>query len=138
MSYEKPLPEISPPAEPYWDAASDERLLVQYCQSCSTHIFPPRYGCPHCYSFDDLTWVESNGSGTVYTYSVVHHPAWEVWEDEVPYVYALINLDNENVNLISHVVNISPDGVTIDMPVEVVFDHVSPGITLPKFEPAGE
>ena len=38
----------------------------------------------------------------------------------------------------THIVGVeaSPDNLSCDMPVEVVFEDVTPEITLPKFRPA--
>ena len=37
----------------------------------------------------------------------------------------------------SNIVDCAPQDVRIDMPVEVVFEDLSPEVTLPKFRPRG-
>ena len=44
----------------------------------------------------------------------------------------LVELE-EGVRLISNMVGIKPDEISIGMPVEVVFDDISENLTLPKF-----
>jgi hypothetical protein len=57
------------------------------------------------------------------------HPAFK---DSTPYAPVVVEMD-EGVRLVSEVVDCKPDELTIDMPVEVLFDAVTPGVTLPKF-----
>ena len=47
---------------------------------------------------------------------------------------AVIELE-EGARMLSNVVGVPPEEVTCDMPVEVVFEDVTPEITLPKFKP---
>jgi uncharacterized OB-fold protein len=46
----------------------------------------------------------------------------------------VIQLD-EGVRLLSNLVDCPVDAVRIGLPVEVVFDDVTPEVTLPKFRP---
>ena len=65
------------------------------------------------------------------TFHRVYHPAFE---SEVPYVVALIELE-EGPRLISNLVGIAPEDVRCEMPVRVVFDDVEDGVSIPKFTP---
>ncbi len=60
------------------------------------------------------------------------HPSFR---PDVPYVYAIVELD-EGPHMPTNIVECSPDDVTVDMPVEVVFDDVTQEMTLVKFKPA--
>ncbi len=57
------------------------------------------------------------------------------FREELPYVLAIVELA-EGPRLLTNLVEGSPDAVRIGMPVEVVFDDVTPEVTLPKFRPA--
>jgi len=128
--YTRPLPVPDGDTKPYWDAAKEHRLTIQRCQNCHEAIFYPRSLCPHCMS-DRIEWIAASGKGTIYSYTVVHQsPA--AFADIVPYVVALINLD-EGVRLMSRVVDSAPADVKIGAPVEVVFEDVTPEISLPQF-----
>lgn len=127
--YKKPLPIPDGDTRPYWEAARQSRLLIQQCDQCRQHVFYPRAVCPHCMS-DRLTWVASSGKGTVHSYTVVHR-APESFVGDVPYVVALIDLD-EGVRMMSNIVD-PPASVRIGARVEVLFEAVTPEITLPKF-----
>ena len=60
------------------------------------------------------------------------HPAFR---DATPYAPVIIEME-EGVRLVSEVLHCSPDELEIGMPVELVLDHVTPEITLPKFRRA--
>jgi uncharacterized OB-fold protein len=133
--YTRPLPVPDGDTKPYWDAAKEHRLVLRQCQDCRQAIFYPRSLCPHCMS-DRLTWIQASGKGTIYAYTVVHQ-APAAFADSVPYVVALIDLA-EGVRMMSNVVGVPPADVRIGAPVEVVFDDVTPEVTLPKFRLAGQ
>ena len=64
----------------------------------------------------------------------MRHPVpREVYAAEVPYIVALITLD-EGVRIPSNIVGVAPERITADMPVRVKFVGVTPEITLPVFE----
>jgi uncharacterized protein len=57
----------------YWEAAKRGELVAQRCTACGELRHPPRPMCPSCHSFD---WQEErmSGDGTIYTWTVHHHP----------------------------------------------------------------
>ena len=132
--YDMPLPVPTELTRPFWDAAKQHDLQVQRCRAGNHLFLYPREYCPVCLS-DDLEWVSVSGKGRVYTYTVVHRAADPRFQAQVPYVYAVIQL-NEGPRLISNVVDCDVADVTIDMPVTVHFDDVTDETTLVKFRPA--
>lgn len=135
-TYEKPQPVIDPGTKPFWDAAREHRLLLPRCRSCGEHHFYPRELCPHCYS-DDLEWVDASGKGEVYSYTVARKPAGPAFAADVPYVIAMIRLD-EGPRMLTNIVTSDVEGVRIGARVKVSFDDVTPELTLPKFRLEGE
>jgi uncharacterized OB-fold protein len=132
--YLKPLPHPAPESEPFWAAAKDHKLVIQKCNACGNHWFPPSEHCPECLSADNA-WVEMSGKGRVFSFVTYQRLYNKGWEGEIPYVVALIELE-EGPRLLSNLTGIAPEDVTCDMPVKVVFDDVTPDVTLPKFTPA--
>ena len=130
---QKPVPEVNPWARPFWEAAREEKLIIQKCPDCDQHVFYPRLVCPHC-SSKDLEWVEASGKGTIFSYTVVMNNAPSAFIDDIPYVVALIKLE-EGVQMLSNIVECDPDKVMCDMPVEVTFEKLNEDFTLPKFRP---
>jgi uncharacterized OB-fold protein len=130
----KPVPIVNDWARPFWQGAREQRLLMQQCVDCGKHIFYPRIACPHCFS-DHLEWVEASGKGTVYSYTVVESNAPSAFVPDMPYVIAVVKLE-EGVQMLSNIVGCAPSDVRCDMPVEVVFEQLDEQFTLPKFRPS--
>jgi uncharacterized OB-fold protein len=129
-----PSPPTTPWSAPYWEAARQGRLIIQRCHACEQYVFYPRRVCPFCFE-DALDWVEATGRGEVYTYSVVENNAPSAFVDKMPYVIAVVILD-EGVRLMSNIVECDPGRVHCGMAVEVTFAPVSGDVTLPVFRPA--
>lgn len=131
-AYTKPLPIVDPGSKPFWDAAREHRLLIPRCNACGKHHFYPRELCPHCFS-DDLTWVDASGQGEIYSFTIARMPAGPVFAPDVPYVIAMIALD-EGPRMLTNLVVSNVDTVRIGDRVAVEFDDVTPEVTLPKFK----
>ena len=130
----KPIPVPNEDSAVYWRGCNDGKLLLQRCGSCGHFRFYPRILCTNCSSLE-TEWVEASGRGAVYSYSVIHRAPSPAFKAEVPYVLAVVVLD-EGVRMMTNIVDCAPDQVRIDMPVRVRFDRVSDEIAVPKFAPA--
>jgi uncharacterized OB-fold protein len=135
-SYSKPLPALDPDSQPFWEGCRAHKLMLQRCGACGRHRFPAAPFCAHCQS-TTASWVEASGFGSVFSWIVVRHPVpKDVYAGEVPYVVALVELA-EGVRMASNIVGCQPEDVTAGMKLEIVYDDVTPEITLPKFRPVG-
>jgi hypothetical protein len=133
-SYNKPLPVEDPDSTPFWRGCLQNKFLIQHCEQCAKPRYPASSVCPHCQE-KKFTWKESSGKGLIYSWIVVRHPVpRDVYENDVPYVVALIDLE-EGVRIASNVVGCDPDDVYAAMPLQVIFKQVTDGVTLPIFEP---
>jgi uncharacterized protein len=130
----KPEPVVQPWAQPYWDAARSNRFVLQHCNSCDKVIHYPRIACPHC-GGDDLGWREATGKGTIYSFTVVESNAPSAFIPDIPYVVAVIRLE-EGVQMLSNVVDCDPHSLRCDQPVEVTFRVLNERFTLPCFRPS--
>jgi uncharacterized OB-fold protein len=135
--YKKPLPTPSGESQPFWDAAKQHKLLFQRCKLCGTAVFYPRDICPgpDCFGVGTLEWVESSGKGTVYSFTISYQPAHPAFQEDIPYVLGIVELD-EGWRMNTNVINIPPEQLKIGQRVEVVWDDVTPEFSLPKFQPA--
>ena len=97
-------------------------------------FFYPRSECPECLE-DGIEWVQVSGHGSVYSFTIVRQPADPAFRDDVPYPYAIVELD-EGPRMVSTIVGCEPEQVRIGMRVTAVFDDVTSEWTLVKFKPA--
>jgi uncharacterized OB-fold protein len=130
----KPLPVPSAVSQPFWDGLAEGRLRIQRCDACGRFVFYPRPYCPDCLS-DALTWTQLSGRGRVYTYTVVRRAMNPAFAPDVPYVFAIVELE-EGPRLPTNIVGCPPEDVRVEMAVKAVYDKTNAGIALLKFEPA--
>jgi uncharacterized protein len=131
--YKKPIPVSSIESKPYWEGLRKHRLLIQRCNACRQHWFPPSTHCPSC-SSADFSWTPVSGRGKIFSYVVYHRVYHPGFANEVPYTVALVELE-EGPRMISNVIGIPSDKVVCDMPVQVVYEDINEAATLPKFTP---
>ncbi|WP_207842412.1 bifunctional MaoC family dehydratase N-terminal/OB-fold nucleic acid binding domain-containing protein [Williamsia soli] len=124
----------------FWDGVREHELRIQQVEDGSLRHPPvPALWKPKGESTD---YVVSSGRGTVYSY-VVHH-APQVPGRTLPFVIALVELD-EGVRLLGELRGIDPAQVIVGLPVQVEFlDFPADGSarteawTLYSWQPAGE
>lgn len=131
--------DADPESTPFWEGCRRHELLVQRCNSCQRFYFYPRGVCPHCWS-SDVEWTRSAGRGRVYSYSIVRRatpPVGPAFAAKIPYVVAIVELEDTETRLLTNIVGCDPDSVAIGMPVAVAFQEVGTDAVIPVFEPMG-
>lgn len=118
----------------YWESCARRQLAIQQCTRCKTFRHMPTPTCPNCYSFD-FEYTPVSGNGTIFSFTIPHHPVHPALADRVPYNVILVNLDDAPVRLVSNLVGVPNDQVKIGMPVEVCWDEPAPGTVIPRFKP---
>ena len=134
-TYAKPLPTVDEANRPFWAAARAQQLVLQHCGECGKPRYPINHVCPHCLS-DRFEWKAVSGRGTVYSSIVFHQVYNAAYTGDVPYNVSLIQLE-EGPRMISNVVGMPPSDVKVGDAVRVVFDTVTPEISIPRFQRAG-
>jgi uncharacterized OB-fold protein len=133
VSYKKPLPQIGPDTEAFWEGCREHEIRIQKCGDCGHPRWPPALYCPNCLS-GKTELITASGRGTVYSY-VVYHVAYDpAFKQELPYVVALVELE-EGPRLLTNIVERDPHAVFCGMAVETVWDDVTEAVSLPKFRP---
>jgi uncharacterized OB-fold protein len=134
---EMPTPAASAETVGWWEAAAGHRLVVQRCTDCGRTRHPPGPLCPACRS-TSAQWAVLPGTGTVYTFTIVHQAFIPALQDVLPYVVIAVDLDGAGgARLVSNLVDVDPADVAVGMPVEVVWEDMGPELALPRFRPAG-
>jgi uncharacterized protein len=126
-------PQIDASTQEFWDAARRGVLRIKHCAACGANHYYPRPFCPKCWS-TNVDWIDAAGTGTLYTYSVVHSNDLAAFRDRVPYVVAIVDLD-EGPRMETNIVGCPFDELCVGMRVTVVFEDEGE-IVLPRFRPA--
>jgi len=80
-----------PGIDPYWEAASEGRLVLPRCAEDGVFIWPPRPFCPR-HMTSEVGWTEVAGEGAIYSYTVVHRGEGAFGASS-PYAVAYVEID---------------------------------------------
>ena len=135
---DKPIPHATAETQPFWEGCRRGELLYQRCRACGHAQFYPRTLCTACLG-SDLEWLRSGGRGTVHAFTVVMRAPSEAFKADVPYVLALVDLE-EGFRMMLNVRGADPDwgpdALRIGQPVRIVFEERG-GQMLPQAEVEG-
>jgi uncharacterized OB-fold protein len=129
-----------PQTQPFWDAAKEDRLVAPRCTTCGTFRLPPAPFCWVCQT-QAVEWIELPGTGTVYTYTVVHHPLHPDLSPVCPYISGVVELDGTQgagARLLVNIIDCDPQEISVGTRVRIVFEHVNEEMSTPRFRPLGE
>ena len=132
----KPLPMPDDLTRPFWDAARERRLEIQRCGSCGYYNHPPQGRCATPAA--RRTWLSSRSAatGTVYSYTVMRQRNVKGFEEDVPYVNIIVELDEQPMLfMITYMPGSEADRVRIGQRVQVVYEERDE-VVLPQFEMA--
>ena len=132
--YKLPVPVADEASEPFYRGAREGKLMLERCTTCGACRLPGRERCPDCWA-EASEWVAASGRGKLYTYGIMHQQYHPAFADELPYNYAIVELE-EGPRLVTNVIDCANEALRVDMPVEAVFDPVSDETTLVRFRPA--
>jgi uncharacterized protein len=121
-------PPYSPDTEFFWAGTRAGELRIQRCGACGALRHPPGPACLTCGATQKQEYQVAAGTGTVYSYVVHRHPP--VPGKQLPIVIALVEL-TEGVRMLGELHGVSPDQVSIGMPVRVSFARIDDELVLP-------
>jgi uncharacterized OB-fold protein len=127
----RPAPVVTDDSADFWSSARDGRLVAQRCAGCGRFHHPPRPMCPSCHAMEH-EYVELAGTGTVYSYAILHHPRHPSFS--YPLVTVLVDLD-EGIRMVSNLIDVDPADVRIGLEVEVTFEPRAGDMAVPVFRP---
>ena len=113
LRFDIPTPDLE--TQPFWDGCREGRFLVRHCNACGEDHFYPRPFCPKCWS-DNVEWKQASGRGTLYTYSVVHQNDLPPFNERVPYVAAVVELE-EGPRVMTNIEGVPHEELRVGMPV---------------------
>lgn len=121
---------------PFYEAANEHRLVLQYCSTDDRWQYPPEPVCYACGSADNLSWRQTDGGGTVYSFGVVYDTPIATLQPNQPFNCAVISLRScPGINFLSHLPGTPPGQVQIGAEVRLVFESTpGTGQNLPEWQ----
>lgn len=136
-----PLPDVDDPVTaPFFAGAARGELVLPRCGACGGFVWYPAERCGACGDGEPV-WVPVSGRGTLFSWAVVRRAFLPAFEDKVPFVTALVAIDEDPTVRIPTYVDAPPGSLRADEPVQVVFRALSfatvPGssVVVPVFVP---
>ncbi len=124
----------------WWAGTRQHKYLLRQCKACGHKWFPPNIpACSKCASMD-LVWFETAGTGVIYSYVVVVQPIIGAFIGTVPYVVAIIELDDckeadGSVTRVAGVMLNDEAEVAIGLPCQVMYEETAdPRIVMPRWK----
>jgi uncharacterized OB-fold protein len=122
---------INKETKEFYKGLERSELLIQKCDSCGEYVFYPRAFCPK--DLGNLSFVIASGKAKILTYSVVMMDGMPRFKEMVPYVAAIVQLEegplmNTRVEIKDH------QDVFIGQEVEVLYKEQE-GKKIPLFRP---
>ena len=127
-------PDQSEAGRPFWAATVERRFVLPWCTACERAHWYPREACPSCLAAS-IEWRPASGHGVLYARATMPKAAQPLLADRVPYVVALVDLD-EGVRMLSNLVGPEALDLAIGSPVELEWEPLSDGRALPLFRRA--
>jgi uncharacterized OB-fold protein len=124
---------MNPSTEPFWKAAAEHRLVIPRCTACGTFRLPPTPFCHRCRA-QEVDWVEHDGAGELYSFTVIRHAVIPTVADALPVIAAVVELPGTGgCRLIGNLVDCDAADVRIGRRVTLDWYDVRPGEAVPVF-----
>jgi uncharacterized protein len=130
----KPIPSPTDATQPFWSGCASGVLRLRRCTHCNRLRGPSRFVCECGQS--DFVWIDASGRGHIFSYTVLHRAPDPTFRADLPYVVAIVALE-EGPHLLSSIIGCAPEAISIDMPVEAVFETLMDDIGTARFKPIG-
>jgi len=122
---QRPVPVPTDLTKPFWDAAKEQKLMIQKCAACGALVYPMRARCNKCSAAEPLGWAEVEGKGHIDVHLVIRDSRIRGFRSAQPINFAIIRLDEDpGINFLSNLPGTGPGEFEDGMPVEVVYAAV--------------
>jgi uncharacterized OB-fold protein len=86
----RPVPDHD--SETFWAELRAHRIVLQSCTGCGRRRFPAIPSCPYC-AHPEWRFDEVSGTGSVFSYIIVHRAFDPAFTADVPYPIGTVDLD---------------------------------------------
>ncbi len=107
----------------YHALLKEHKLCAAACTTCNTLMLPPRPVCSNCGSTGTV-WKELSGKGKLQSFTVIHI-AGEIYAEDVPYIVAIVTLE-EGPSITGRLVDVDPlkpEAIHVGDPVKADFEE---------------
>jgi uncharacterized OB-fold protein len=129
------VPRPTPEDREFWEGAYRGDLRIQHCNTCGKYQHYARMLCSHC-GKQTLEWVTASGNATVYSYTVIRQNGVPPFNERIPFVVAVVDLDEEGARMIGAMPDLAPDDARIGMRVRAAFRPANDELGFVDFAPA--
>jgi uncharacterized OB-fold protein len=119
----------------FWEGARRGELRIQRCVNCGRHQHYPRFLCMHC-GKSELEWITASGLATIYSFTVVRQNGVPPFSERLPFVVAVVDLDEDGARMIAALPKLDPDAARIGMRVRAEFRPANDESAFVDFAPA--
>lgn len=126
-----PKPNVYVNTAPFWEAAQQRRLVIQYCRDAGKFQHYPRPVSIFT-GRRNLEWREVSGRGVIYAHTVIRILGPGL-EGRLPLPAATVELD-EGVRFIANIVETDPARIAIGARVAVAWDPITDDFVYPAFK----
>ena len=127
---DKPVPIPTTDTAAYWAGCNRGELLYQRCSACGHVQFYPRRACTQCQG-SELAQLPSACKGKIHTFTIVQRPANRAFDSDVPFVIALVDLD-EGFRMMMNVIGDDRLATAIGRRVRIMFEPCNDRQKLPQ------
>jgi uncharacterized protein len=130
----RPLPDLVGLVGRFHELLASGTLHLQRCEACARWQYPARECCA-LLPDHELAWSAVSGRGRVFSWTVTHQALHPAFVDDVPYVTALVEL-NEGPRVVGRLNGVGVASVVLGLPVRVEPITVA-GVAVVSFVPEG-
>ena len=121
----------------FWEGARRGELRIQRCASCGKHQHYPRFLCIHC-GQSTLEFVTASGLATIYSFTVVRQNGVPPFNERVPFVVAVVDLDEPGARMIAALPKLAPEQARVGLRVRAEFRPATDEAAFVDFAPIVE
>lgn len=107
----------------FWEFCKQRSLRFQRCLSCGAYRHPPGFHCWNC-AAPEHEWVEAHGPARLFTFTVAYHAPHPSVREHAPYIIAVVEYPDQQVRVLSNLLNVDEKNIAIGDPVELVWREI--------------
>lgn len=134
MSVQKPSPHADGESRPYWEGASQGKLILQKCAGCGQVRHYRQVTCADCYSTASVS-IDAAGMGRIHSWTISHHAFHPGFAADLPYALVTVDL-TEGVRAMGRLDGLAFDDLKVGLAVKASFPLGDDGFGRLTFVPA--